>query len=99
MLTLHFTPKTVAAAVAITLNEVGADYELKKVDFAASEQKSPDYLKINPKGRVPALITDQGVLTETIALLEYVNALYDDLFGQHFPRQSRHGRSGRALGH
>ena len=78
MLTLHYTPKTVAAAVAITLNEVGADYSLKKVDFAAAEQKSPDYLKINPKGRVPALITDQGVLTETIALLEYVNALYPD---------------------
>jgi len=78
MLTLHYMPKTVAVAVAIALNEAGAKYDLKKVDFGKSEQKSPDYLRINPKGRVPALVTSQGVLTETIALLEYVADLHPE---------------------
>src|SRR6516164_6284927 len=40
--------------------------------FQANQQQSPDYLKINPKGRVPALVTDQGVLTETPAILAYI---------------------------
>ena len=76
MLTLYYAPSTVSAAVAISLNEVGAPYETVKIDFASSDQTKPDYHKVNPKGRVPALITDRGVLTETSALLDYVAALY-----------------------
>ncbi|MEL6701189.1 MAG: glutathione S-transferase N-terminal domain-containing protein, partial [Pseudomonadota bacterium] len=68
---LHFAPNTIAVASVLALNEIGADYTLVPVDFASAQQKSDAYLAINPKGRVPALETDHGILTETIAILEY----------------------------
>lgn len=71
-LTLCFAPGTCALAVRIALEEAQAPYTLQTLDFAAQQQRSPAYLAINPKGRVPALITGQGVLTETPALLLYV---------------------------
>jgi glutathione S-transferase len=72
MLTLYYATNTCALASHIALEEAGADYETRWVDFKSAEQTKPDYLKINPKGRVPALITDRGVLTETPAILAYV---------------------------
>jgi glutathione S-transferase len=72
VLTLYFAPHTCALATHILLEEVGADYSAKRIDFAANQQRSPEYLKINPKGRVPALVTDRGILTETPAMLVYV---------------------------
>ena len=75
MLKLYYCPGTISIAVAITLEEAGLPYEAIKVDFKAAEQTRPDYLAINPKGRVPALVLDDGtVLTETGALLEYIAA-------------------------
>ena len=44
----------------IALEEAGADYKVTRLDFSMSEQKSAEYLKINPKARVPALVTEQG---------------------------------------
>ena len=72
MLTLFYAPRTCALATHIALEEAGAKFEARRVNFAANEQRSLDYLKLNPKGRVPALVTDKGVLTETPALLIYV---------------------------
>lgn len=72
MLTLYYTPRTCALASHIALIDVGADYTLKRVDFAKGEQRSPEFLALNPKGRVPALVTPQGILTETTALLTYI---------------------------
>ena len=71
-LTLYYTPGTCAQAVRIALEEAGAPYDLVRVDFAAGQQRTPEYLAVNPKGRVPALATPQGTLTETPALLAYV---------------------------
>jgi glutathione S-transferase len=72
MLTLYYTPKTCALATHIALIDAGADYMLKRVDFSKGEQRAPEFLAQNPKGRVPALVTPQGILTETTALLTYV---------------------------
>lgn len=72
MLKLYFSPQSCALASHIALEEAGADYQAVRLDFARGEQREPEYLKINPKGRVPALITDRGVLTETPAILFYV---------------------------
>jgi glutathione S-transferase len=72
MLTLYYAPHTCALATHIVLEEVGAAYAAKRIDFATNQQRSPEYLEINPKGRVPALVTDRGVLTETPAMLVYV---------------------------
>ncbi|WP_010466970.1 glutathione S-transferase family protein [Acidovorax radicis] len=71
-LTLYYTPSTCAQAVRIALEEAGAPYQLVRVDFAAGQQRTPEYLAVNPKGRVPALATPHGTLTETPALLAYV---------------------------
>ncbi|MEW5422295.1 glutathione S-transferase family protein [Amorphus sp. 3PC139-8] len=72
MVTLFYSPGTCALATHIALEEAGADYTLRRVDFANTEQRSPDYLAINPKGRVPSLVTEDAVLTETPALLAWV---------------------------
>jgi len=52
--------------------DAGATYELKRIDFGRTEQRSPAYLEINPKGRVPAMVTARGVLTETPAILAFI---------------------------
>lgn len=71
-LTFYFTPGTCAQAVRIALEEAQAPYTLIRVDFSSQQQRSPGYLAVNPKGRVPALVTEHGTLTETPALLAYV---------------------------
>lgn len=76
MLTLYYAPGTCALATHLALEYAGAQYETVRLDFAAQQQRSPDYLKVNPKGRVPALVTDRGIVTETPALLQYVAQLY-----------------------
>jgi len=72
MLKLYIAPGTCALASHIALAEAGADYTVEKLDFKASQQNSPAYLAVNPKGRVPALATAQGILTETPALLAFI---------------------------
>ena len=72
MLKLYYAPGSCARASHIALREAGAEFELQLVDFAAAEQREEAYRQINPKGRVPALATDAGVLTETPALLAYI---------------------------
>ena len=72
MLKLYYAPETCALASHIALEQAGADYEAIRIDFSTNQENSPEYLQINPKGRVPALVTDQGILTETPAILQYV---------------------------
>src|ERR1700744_4509292 len=72
MLKLYFAPGTCARASHIALEEAGADYTTERLDFKVNQQNSPEYLEINPKGRVPSLATDRGVLTETPAMLAYI---------------------------
>ncbi len=71
---IYYAPRTISIAVVIALEEAGLDYEAIKLDFAAGEQTTAAYRQINPKGRVPALVVDGGILTETGALLEYIAA-------------------------
>lgn len=78
MLKLYYTPHSCALASHIALEDAKASYELVKLDFKRSEQRSPEYLSINPKGRVPALLTDKGVLTETPAILAFVAESYPE---------------------
>jgi glutathione S-transferase len=76
MLTFFFAPATCALASRIALEEAGAPYQAVRIDFKSGEQRKPEYLKVNPKGRVPALVTERGVLTETPAILLYVAQSY-----------------------
>src|SRR5262245_11120006 len=72
MIKLYYAPDTCALASHIALEEADADYSLERISFAANEQHSPKYLVINPKGRVPAMVTDRGILTETPAMLAFI---------------------------
>ncbi len=76
MLTLYTAPGTCALASHIALEQAGADYQIRQVDFKNAQQRSPEYLKLNPRGRVPALVTEHGVLTETPAILLYIAQRY-----------------------
>lgn len=76
MLKHFFAPGTCALASRIALEEAGAEYEAVRVDFRGGEQRKPAYLAINPKGRVPALVTERGILTETPAILAFVAQSY-----------------------
>lgn len=72
---LFYAPGTVALASGIALEEAGIPYTPHRVDFASSEQRGAAYLALNPKGRVPSLVTERGVLTETPAILRYIATL------------------------
>lgn len=72
MFKLYYAAGTCALASHIALEEAGADYTAERLSFKTNQQNSAEYLAINPKGRVPALVTPQGVLTETPALLQFI---------------------------
>ena len=72
MLKLFYAPGSCALASHIALEDAGATYEAVRLDFGAGDQRKPEYLAVNPKGRVPALATDRGVLTETPAILAFI---------------------------
>jgi len=67
--TLYYSPGTASMVVHLALLEIGCPYELVKVDFAADEQHRPEYLKLNPLGRVPTLVIDGKPCFESTALL------------------------------
>jgi glutathione S-transferase len=72
MLKLFHAWGSCSLASLISLEEAGADYELVVISTKAGDQLKPEYLAINPKSRVPALVTDRGVLTETPAILAWI---------------------------
>jgi glutathione S-transferase len=73
MLTLYYAAGACSLAAHIVLEESGEKYEARKVDLAKGEQRTPEYLKIHPLGRVPALLFDNGKpLTENTAILPYL---------------------------
>ncbi len=70
--TLYYAPDTCALASHIALEEVGADVDYVRLDLSKGDTRHPAYLKINPKGRVPVMVTDRGVLSETPAILAWI---------------------------
>jgi glutathione S-transferase len=72
MMKLFYAPHTCSLASHIALENAGAEYTTVRIDFAADEQRKPQYLAVNPKGRVPALATGDGILTETPAILAFI---------------------------
>jgi glutathione S-transferase len=72
MLTLYYAPRTCSLAPFIALEETGAAFESYRVNFAEGEQNSAKYKAINPKGRVPALVTPQGIVSENVAILAFI---------------------------
>ena len=72
MMTLFFSPGACSLASHIGLEETGAPYELKPILLAKGQQRTADYLKINPRGKVPALSVDGKILVENTGILTYL---------------------------
>ena len=77
MLKLFYGNGACSRASHIALEEAGAQFEPIRVNLKDNAQRRPEYLAPNPKGRVPTMVTDRGVLTETPAILAFI--------GQSFP--------------
>lgn len=75
-LKFYYSPGACALASHIALEEAGAEFEPIRVALAKGEQNTPEYRRINPKGRVPALGVDDWVITENPAILRYVARSY-----------------------
>jgi glutathione S-transferase len=69
---LYYSPGSCSLAVHVALNEVHQPFELRKFSTADRANYSPEYLAINPKGRIPAMRIDGFILTEVPAILAYV---------------------------
>ena len=78
MLTLYYSKASSAMPAHILLEEIGAPYKAIEVPIAQGAHQKEAYLAINPKGRVPALETPQGVITENPAILEYIAATHPE---------------------
>ena len=78
MLTLYLSPGSSSMAPHIMLHEIGVDFESRWISFAEREQYAPEYLKLNPEGKVPTLLVDGHPLTEVAATLYYL--------GKRFPQ-------------
>ena len=103
MLTLYYAPGACSLATQIALAETGTHYTPHRIDFGAGEQNSPEYRKINPHGRVPALQADGHVITENPAILSYIAERFpearlipESLTGRAFVRQLLSWFSGTA---
>jgi glutathione S-transferase len=75
---LYYAPGACSLASHIAIEEIGVPYETQKLNLAAGDQKKPDYLRLNPRGRVPTLVVDGQVLTENIGILTYFGGGYPD---------------------
>jgi glutathione S-transferase len=78
MLKLFYAPNACSLASHIALTEAGADFEAIRLDLKAGDQRKPEYLAVNPKGRVPALVTPRGTLTESVVILGWAAQSYPD---------------------
>lgn len=67
-----------AYRVRIAMNLKGIDYEMTPVNLLTGEQKSDDYKQLNPEGLVPALETERGLLTQSMAILECLEEMYPE---------------------
>lgn len=76
MLTLYSYPGTCALVSQIALEMTGAEFTVEYLDLLKGEQRTPEYLAINPRGKVPSLVTEQGPLTENLAIITYLDRLY-----------------------
>jgi glutathione S-transferase len=78
MLTLYYGPGACSMASHIVLEESGEKYNPKRMDLAKGEQRAPEYLKMNPQGRVPLLQLDNGdPLAENTAILPYLGKRFN----------------------
>ncbi len=75
---LYEFPPTRSIRVRWTLQELGVGFEAVRISLLAGENKTPEFLKINPAGKLPALVDGNVVLTESIAIVLYLAEKYPE---------------------
>lgn len=75
-LQLYFAPGSSSLAPLVALEELDIPYVGHRLDLTAGDQRKPDYLKVNPRGRVPTLVVDGQPVTEVLAILTYLAHRY-----------------------
>ncbi|HRN84078.1 MAG TPA: glutathione S-transferase family protein [Hyphomicrobium sp.] len=78
MLTLYHNPQSRSTTVHYMLHEIGVPFDIVPIDLKAGEQKSAEFLKINPMGKIPVLIDGDRIITETPAIVAYLADRYPD---------------------
>jgi glutathione S-transferase len=78
MLTLYFAPGASSMAVHIALHEIGVPFDARPISLAKGEQRAPEFLSLNPEGKVPTLLIDGRPLTEVAAILFYLAKRYPE---------------------
>jgi glutathione S-transferase len=78
MITLHYYPGNASFAPHVLLNEIGAPFELKRVERMQDAHKRPEYLKLNPNGLIPVLVDGDLVLYETAAICLHLADTHPD---------------------
>jgi glutathione S-transferase len=73
---LYYAPNTCALAPYVTLTEAGANFEVRPLNYRKREHFTPEYLKINPKHKVPTLVVDDKILTENVAIHQWVHRTF-----------------------
>ena len=73
---LYYAPGACSLASHIALEEAGLDYETQKLNLMEGDQRKPEYLALNPRGRVPTLVVDGHVLTENVGIMTYIAGGY-----------------------
>jgi glutathione S-transferase len=72
MLMFFYAPGACSLASHIVLEEIGVAYDSVRLDLMAGDQHRPEFRSVNPLGKVPALVTDRGTVTETPAILSFL---------------------------
>lgn len=75
-LTFYHSPRTRSSGVLVLLEELGAEYDLHPVNMKAGEQRKPEYLAVNPLGKVPAIRHGDALVTEQAAIFIYLADLH-----------------------
>ncbi len=71
-LKLYYAPGACSFAPHMVLEELGFEYATERLNLAAGDQRKPEYLELNPMGRVPTLVVDGNPLTENVAILTFL---------------------------
>ncbi len=75
-ITFYHAPNSRSATTRLLLEELGVPYTLHPLNFAAGETRKPDYLSVNPMGKVPAMVVAGALVTETVAIFIYLADLF-----------------------
>ena len=71
-LTLYHNPKSRSASARVLLEAIGVPYEVRTIDFSNGQNRTPEFLAINPLGKLPTLVHDEAVITEQVAITIYL---------------------------